>query len=412
MIVEIISVGTELLLGNIVNTNTKYLAEKCALLGYSMYFQTVVGDNVQRLEEVLSTAMSRADIIITTGGLGPTKDDLTKEVIALVLEKKLILDEATVIKINSYFNGAKNIPESNYKQAMIIEDSIVLENDNGTAPGLIAESQGKSIIMLPGPPNEMIPLFDSKVKPYLMEKSKDIIYSVMVKLSGIGESLAAQIIDDLIENQTNPTIAPYAKTNEVHLRITAKAENEIKSKELIKPLLNEVQNRLGKYIFTINEEENLEDVLVNLLKQHNLTCSTVESCTGGLLAGRIVNVPGSSEVFKEGYITYSNESKIKILNIESEILKEFGAVSKEIAELMAKNCVLISGTDIGIATTGIAGPDGGSIEKPIGLVYIACSIKGKVFVEQYNFKGNREKIRSYTVAKAIDLMRKLILQEY
>lgn len=413
MIVELVSVGTEILLGNIVNTNAKYLAEECALLGCSQFYQTVVGDNEKRLEAVLKTALERSDIVITTGGLGPTKDDLTKEVTASVLGLKLVEDTNTVHRINALFAGLdiKEIPQSNYKQAMVMENCIVLDNDNGTAPGMIAEKDGKAIILLPGPPNEMIPLFNEKVKPYLKSKSNEVIYSVMVKLSGIGESSAAEIIDDLIESQTNPTIAPYAKTSEVHLRITAKAKDEETAKAMTLPLLDEVKKRLGQYIYTIDEGETLEQALIKVLKELNLTLSTAESCTGGLLSGRIINVSGASEVFKEGFVTYSNEAKEKTLNVPHEILSEYGAVSSQTAEAMAKSCALAAGTDVGIATTGIAGPDGGTIEKPVGLVYIACYYKGKTTVEKYNFKGNRAKIREVAVAKAIDLARRAVKSE-
>lgn len=414
MVVELISVGTEILLGNIVNTNAQFLAEECASLGYSLYYQTVVGDNDKRLAQALETALSRADIIITTGGLGPTKDDLTKEVAASVLGKALIEDENSLKRIKYLFSGLniKEISPNNYKQALIIENSIVLDNDNGTAPGLIAEQDDKAIVLLPGPPGEMIPMFNKKVAPYLRAKNNETIYSVMVKLSGIGESTAAQMIDDLIDEQTNPTIAPYAKSSEVHLRITAKAESEEEAKLLIAPLLKEVQNRLGEYIYTVNEEETLEDVTVNLLKKHNLRLSTAESCTGGLLAGRIVNVSGASVVFHEGYITYSNEAKEKILNVDKAVLEEFGAVSQETAQQMARGCAKVSFSDIGIATTGIAGPEGGTVDKPVGLVYIAAYFKGKVKIEKYGFKGSREKIRQNTVARAIGLVRKMVMEEF
>lgn len=412
MVVELISVGTELLLGNIVNTNSQYLSEQCAFLGCTVYFQTIVGDNESRMETVFKTAIDRSDVVIVTGGLGPTKDDITKEIVASILNKELVEDEKIVKKINSYFNGLNlgEIPKSNYKQALVIEGSKVLENNNGTAPGLLVTDNDKTIIMLPGPPREMIPLFNEYVKPYLKSRSKDIIYSVMVKMCGIGESAAAELIDDLITSQENPTIAPYAKPSEVHLRITTKAANEDIAKELTQPLLVEIEKRLGKYIYSMDEDESLEDVLVKLLKDNNLTISTAESCTGGLLSGRIINVPSVSTVFNEGFITYSNEAKEKTLKIDAEVLSKYGAVSKETAELMAKGCANLTSADIGLSTTGIAGPDGGSPEKPVGLVYIGCYFKGKTIVEKYQFKGSREKVREITVTKAIDLARKSLLE--
>ena len=411
MIVELVSVGTEILLGNIVNTNSKYIAEKCALLGFSLFYQVAVGDNEERLENTFNTALNRSDIVILTGGLGPTKDDLTKEVVASAMGLILIEDATTLSFLKEFFSNRqyKDMPESNLKQAMVPEGAIVLNNDNGTAPGIIIEKNGKTVVLLPGPPNEMVPMFEKDVVPYLEKKQDATIYSVMVKLCGIGESAAEEVIKDLITEQTNPTVAPYAKTGEVHLRITAKAKDEKTAKILIDPVLDEIKSRLGQYIFTTDDNKNLEDVIVEILKNKNLKIATVESCTGGLLAGRIINVPGASQVFTEGYITYTNESKVRVVNVSNRTLKNHGAVSIETVEEMLKGGADISGADIVVAISGVAGPDGGTIEKPVGLVCIGCYFKGDTYIEEFKFLGNRSKNRDNAVQKALNIVWKKIV---
>lgn len=414
MVVELISVGTELLLGNIVNTNTQFLAEKCALLGLSMYHQVVVGDNRDRLAEVVKTGLQRSDVLILTGGLGPTEDDLTKEVCAQVMGTSLVEDAHTKNRIEEYFKNSvyKEIPDNNWKQAMVLEGCIVLDNDNGTAPGLIMEQEGKFVILLPGPPNELHPLFINKVVPYLKQMQPDIILSQMVKICGIGESQVEDSLLDLISGQTNPTIATYAKTGEVHLRVTAKASDEETAKSLIKPVVKEIKHRFQEAVYTTKEEETLEMTVIRLLKKYELTVTTAESCTGGLLAGRLVNVPGVSDVFREGFITYSNKAKRKTLDVSKSTLKKYGAVSEQTAKEMATGGVFATDADACIAITGLAGPDGATEDKPIGLVYIACYMKDKVQVERYHFKGNRNKIREQAVIKALDLLRRSILNNY
>ena len=373
MVVELISVGTELLLGNIVNTNTQFLAEKCALLGLTMYHQVTVGDNHDRLAEVIRTALKRSDVIILTGGLGPTEDDLTKEVCAEVMGFPLVEDTHTHERIEEYFrnNIYKVIPDNNWKQAIVPAGCIVLDNDNGTAPGLILEKYGKSAILLPGPPNELYPLFMNQVYPYLQKLQPEVIRSQMVKICGVGESQVEDKILDLIDKQQNPTIATYAKTGEVHIRVTAKAATEEDAKKLVKPVVKEIKNRFGDYVYSTKEEETLEQAVVRLLKKYELTVTTAESCTGGLLAGRIINVPGASEVYNEGFITYSNKAKRKYLDVSKSTLKKYGAVSEQTAREMATGGVFATDSDACVAVTGLAGPDGGSEEKPVGLVYIA-----------------------------------------
>ena len=317
MIVELISVGTEILLGNIVNTNAAYLSEKCAQLGLSLYYQTVVGDNPDRLEETLRLALNRSDVVILGGGLGPTQDDLTKEVTAKVFGKNLVENAHSRELIQRFFDtrGIGEITENNWKQALIPEGAIVVDNDNGTAPGLIMEEGEKIVILLPGPPGEMKPMFEKDIFPYLNKKQPEIIASEMIKICGMGESKVETMIADLIENQTNPTIATYAKIGEVHLRLTPKAADEAVAKKLMKPVIRELKVRFGGHIYTTDEMMTLEESVVQLLKEQELTLTTVESCTGGLFTGRLVNVQGASEVLKQGFITYSNKAKRKLLDV-------------------------------------------------------------------------------------------------
>lgn len=414
MVAELISVGTEILLGTIVNTNASFLAEKCALLGLSIYYQSVVGDNEKRLEETLKTALDRSDVVILSGGLGPTQDDLTKETVARVMNRELVLDKHSKERIEEYFKKSqtKTITENNWKQALIPKGAIVVDNDNGTAPGVIIEEGGKSVILLPGPPNELIPMFNKDIYPYLNKLQPEIILSSMVKICGVGESTVETMIKDLIDSQTNPTVAPYAKTGEVHLRVTAKAKDEEEAKKLIKPVVKELKARFGSKVFTTDENETLEEAVIRLLKKYELKVTTAESCTGGLLAGRLVNVPGVSEVFREGFVTYSNRAKRKMLDVQKSTIKKYGAVSEKTAKEMAKGGVFATDSDVCVAITGVAGPDGGSEEKPVGLVYIACYINDKVTVKEFNFKGNRSKIRDQSVVNALILLREAILDVY
>lgn len=412
MIVELISVGTEILLGNIVNTNAAYLAEKCAALGMSNYYQITVGDNEERLSEALKAAFSRSDIVILTGGLGPTEDDLTKEVTARVLNRRLVEDKESRSRIEEYFKyrDKKDITDNNWKQALIIEDCLVVGNNNGTAPGIISKTEdGKSVILLPGPPGEMIPMFEESIEPYLKGLSRHILYSDMVKICGIGESKAETMIRDMIDAQTNPTIAPYAKNGEVHLRVTALAATKEEGRGLTAPIVEELKKRFGNHVYTTEERVTIEDAVIGLLAEYGLTLSTAESCSGGLLAGRLVNVSGASAVFEEGFITYSNTAKMKYLKVSEDTLKNFGAVSKETAEEMARGAAKASGSRAALSVTGIAGPEGGTEKKPVGLVYIGCYFDGKTEVREYHFKGNRQKVREYTVISALDFLRTTIL---
>ena len=413
MVVELICVGTELLLGNIVNTNAAYLSEKCALLGLSMYHQSVVGDNAERLKESLETALNRSDVVILSGGLGPTQDDLTKETAAEVIGIPLKEDPHSRERIEEYFKNSqyKVITDNNWKQALVPEGAIVLDNENGTAPGIIMEKNGKSVILLPGPPGELIPMFEGKVYDYLNKLQPEIIYSTMVRICGLGESFVENEIRDLIDNQTNPTIATYAKIGQVDLRVTAKAASEKEAAKLAKPMLKELVKRFGDHIYTMDEHKSLEEVIVHFLKERSLTLTTAESCTGGMIAARITDVPGASEVFKQGLVTYSNRAKRKLLDVKKTTLKEYGAVSEKTAKEMAKNGAFITGSDACVSVTGTAGPTGGTEEKPVGLVYIGCCYNNKTVVKEFHFKGERQKIREQATANALILLRECILAD-
>lgn len=413
MTVELICVGTEILLGNIVNTNAAYLAEKCAGLGLSCYFQSVVGDNEERLTGVLSDAISRSDIVILSGGLGPTEDDLTKEVAAKVCGRELHADDHSMERIAEYFAHKDIIPtDNNWKQAMVPDGSIVMDNHNGTAPGIIIEAENYKVILLPGPPGELIPMFEESVIPYLNKLTPGVICSQTVKICGVSESKAETMVKDMIDSQTNPTIATYAKTGEVHIRVTASASDRKQAGKLIKPVVKELKSRFGYDIYTTEEDVTLEKAVVELLLANDLTVTCAESCTGGMLSARLINVPGVSGVYKSGLVTYSNKAKRLLLNVKKTTLQKHGAVSSQTAEQMAKGAAMLSKADVAVSLTGIAGPDGGTEEKPVGLVYIACSVKGTVTVKEYHFQGNRTKVREAATTAALILMRNCILEYF
>jgi len=407
---EIIAIGTEILLGDIINSNAQYLAQELAALGIDMYYQQVVGDNERRVIHAFDEAYSRSDIIITTGGLGPTDDDITKEVAAKYFNKKLIQDSGSIEKIRNYFKfRERTMTENNLKQGLIPEGAIIINNDNGTAPGVIIEEDNKIMIILPGPPKEMKPMFEESIKPYLQEKSDSILVSRVIKILGIGESAVAEEIKDLIDTQTNPTIAPYAKDVGVMLRITAKAETKDEALKLIEPIEVEIKNRLGDNVYA-TEDASIEEVVAKLLIEKKLTISTAESCTGGMIASSLINYPGISEVFLEGAVTYSNEAKHNRLGVNNDTLNKYGAVSEETAREMAIGIAKTSKTDVSIVTTGIAGPEGGTLEKPVGLVFIGVYVQGKVTVQRCLFKGDRNKVRLQATIKGLDMLRRILIK--
>ncbi len=410
MTAEIICVGTELLLGNIVNTNAAFLSEKLAYLGINCYFQTVVGDNRDRLLSVINTALSRADILIFSGGLGPTEDDLTKETVAEALGKKLIRDKKAEQEIADYFALRGRIPtDNNWKQADVIEGCEVLYNKNGTAPGIFVSEGEKTVILLPGPPLELKSMFTDSVMPRLQQKCGQVFYSETVKIVGPGESSVETQILDMLNTQENPTIAPYAKTGEVHLRVTARAKDEKEAKEKTAPVVEELYRRFGNAVYTTDADETLEMALTKLLMKKKYTMTTAESCTGGMIAARMVNAPGVSAVLKSGFITYANEAKEELLGVSHDTLEKFGAVSRETAEEMAEGAAKAAHTDTAVAVTGIAGPDGGTKEKPVGLVYIGVNVRGNVEVREYHFSGSRQKIRESVTAAALTFLREKLL---
>jgi nicotinamide-nucleotide amidase len=406
---EILAVGTEILLGDIVNTNSHYISKRLADLGISVYYQTVVGDNEERLYDAYKLAFERADIVIATGGLGPTKDDLTKEIGAKYFDKELVLHEESLDYIKNFFDRLNRpMSEGNRKQAIFPKGSIILANPNGTAPGCIIEENNKILIMMPGPPKEMAPMFEDSVVPYLQKFSDGVLVSKVLRVLGLGESAMAERVNDIIDNNTNPTVAPYAKDNEAILRITAKGKTKEEAEKLILPIEQEIRNRIGDDIYA-EGETTIDAVVGEILVNRNLTIATAESCTGGLLAGTLINYPGISSVFLEGAITYSNEAKMKRLGVKEETLERYGAVSEETAREMAIGIARAASTDIGISVTGVAGPDGGTEEKPVGLVYIGLYIKGEVKVKKLRMFGDRQKIRNRTVVSALDWLRRELL---
>jgi nicotinamide-nucleotide amidase len=406
---EILAVGTEILLGDIVNTNAQYLAKRLADLGISVYHQSVVGDNPERLLEAYSLAFSRADLVITTGGLGPTKDDLTKEVAFEYFGKKSVVHEPSLKVLEGHFKDVNRpMTQNNLKQVYFPGDSIVLPNNNGTAPGCIIEEAGKIVVLLPGPPREMKPMFEQAVASYLQKFQQGVLVSKVLRVVGVGESSAAQLLEDILDNQTNPTVAPYAKDGEVTFRITAKADTYEEGAKLMEPMEAEIRSRLGSNIYG-EGNTTLESVLCEMLVNKKLTIATAESCTGGMVASALINYPGISSVFMEGAVTYSNEAKINRLGVKVETLDKYGAVSSEIAAEMAQGIAKTAGTNIGLSTTGIAGPEGGSEDKPVGLVYVGLYMNGEVKTKMLRLSGDRQRIRQRATMQLLDWLRRELL---
>ncbi|GAB4460694.1 MAG: competence/damage-inducible protein A [Armatimonadaceae bacterium] len=411
MVAEVISVGTELLLGQIIDTNAAYLSQQLSHLGISVYHRATVGDNFERAVATARQAHSRADFIFLIGGLGPTMDDLTREIIAEVMEAPLERDESAAKHLQELFasRGYKMV-ESNFRQAMVPTGGRALPNANGTAPGILVEKSGKAMIALPGPPNEFIPMFETQVLPYLemrVEGQRQVIRSRTLRIMGIGESSLEDMVKDLMQD-ANPSVAPYAKVGEVHLRVTAKAGNEAEADSLIAERANLLYECLGNHIYGENET-TLEEAVVHLLKEKRQTVATAESCTGGLLSGRITNVPGSSEVFGIGLVTYSNDAKINLLQIPRAVIGGVGAVSPEVAQGMAERVRELARADFGIGITGIAGPGGGSAEKPVGLVYIGLASDGEVIFTKNLYGGVRADIRHRATQTALEMLRQKLL---
>jgi nicotinamide-nucleotide amidase len=406
---EIIAVGSELLLGQIVNTNAQFIAKQLSTIGISHHFQTVVGDNSVRLRNTLEVASSRCDLIILTGGLGPTKDDLTKEVVAEFLGKSLIMHQKSLDSIEAYFKRVnREMTENNKKQALVIEDSIVFENHNGMAPGMCVSYNDKQFILLPGPPKEMKPMFEQLVLPYLLSGSdQTTIVSKELKFFGIGESILETKVLDLLENQSNPTIAPLASEGEVMLRLTASAKDKEEANQLIHETEMKINERVGQYIYSTNGD-NLFTVLVKLLNEKNMTISAAESLTGGLFSKRITDIPGVSSIFKGSIVCYQNEIKANILGVSNELLNTNGAVSFECAKALAENVQKLCNSSIGVSFTGEAGPQP-SEQVPVGKVFIGIKIGDQeAIVKELQLSGTREQIRLSSVKNVTNLLIKLL----
>lgn len=402
---EVIAVGTELLMGQIANTNAQYISRKLAEYGVNLYYHTVVGDNASRILDIFNLALKRSELIIFTGGLGPTSDDITKETVADYFGLKMNIHNQSERKIRDYAAKTGRVfAERSLKQAIVPEGAHILENNYGTAPGIVIEKDNRMIVLLPGPPREMIPMFNDFTKKYLLKES-GIIYSKYIKLLGMSEPLVEETIKDLIQTQTNPTIAPYVGDGEVTLRVTARADCISKAEKIIKPIEKEITSRFGDKVFS-TEGEKIEKVVVDLLSNSGKKLAVAESCTGGLVASKITSIPGASQVFGLGLVAYSNESKIELLGVKKETLEKFGAVSKETVLEMAAGVKKASGADIGLAVTGIAGPLGGSETKPVGLVYIGLADENGIDAWEFRFAGDRERIRMMSAMNALDLIRR------
>jgi len=405
---EIISVGTELLLGDVVDTNAAYIARKLSLLGIDLFRKTVVGDNKERLSRILKEALDRVDLIIISGGLGPTEDDLTKEAVSEVMEEKLILNKEIVKNIQQRL-PSKNLPEKGIiKQALIPSSAKIITNELGSAPGIILEKKSKIIISLPGVPREMEKMMEEVIS-YLSTKKeiRGYIQSRFLKIWGIGESQVEEKIADILKEQSNPTIALLVGKGEVHLRITAKFDDRKVREEKIKELEDKIRERLGDYIYGV-DEETLEFLVSSSLRKRGLKLGVAESCTGGLLSHRLTNIPGSSNYYNCGVVSYSNQAKSELLNVSSSLIQEKGAVSSEVAKKMAEGAKKAAKADIGIGITGIAGPTGATPEKPVGLVYIAISTQDKKMCQKFIFSGDREKIKWKASQAALYLLNKSI----
>lgn len=405
---EIIAVGTELLLGEIVNTDAQVISQGLAELGINVYFETVCGDNPERLRSVLEIAKSRADIIITTGGLGPTADDLTKETIAAAFGKGLVLHQPSMDRLRAHFKD-RPMTKNNEKQAYLPEGCTVLDNDWGTAPGCAFEAEGCTVIMLPGPPTECTNLFKHRAMPYLEKMSGGTLCSRYIRVFGLGESAMEDKLAHQMKTWKNPTAAPYAKDGECLVRVTAMAPTREEARRMTEPAVEELCGILGDVVYGI-DVDSLEEVVVKGLTERGLTLATAESCTGGLLGKRLTDVPGASACYVGGVVSYSNDVKQRLLGVRGDTLAQQGAVSEQTACQMAEGVRLATGADIGLSTTGVAGPDGGTDEKPVGLVYIGLSTaKGTRAIRILRTGWKRDRIRRWASSTALDLVRRELL---
>ena len=405
---EIISVGTELLLGHITNTDARDVSEELAKIGINVLYHTVVGDNPGRLASCIEIAKQRADIIITTGGLGPTCDDLTKDMLAKSFGLQLIRNEAEYQGLYDYISARHKYTENNTKQAMLPEGCTVFHNTCGTAPGCAFEKDGKTVIMLPGPPKECMAMLRESVIPYLQTKSDEVILSHTVRIFGIGESGVDDIFADEMNRMTNPSLAPYAKEADCLLKVTAKAGSAAEAEALCRPVIDHICERLGEYVYGI-DVESLEESAFALLKEKQVTLAFAESCTGGEVAKRLTDLPGASTVFKGGVVTYTNEAKATLLGIDPDVINTEGAVSYEVAAEMAENIRAILKADIGIGVTGLAGPDGDGVHE-VGTVFVSLATENETFVKELHLGSMRSRsfVRRMAGNHIFDMIRRYL----
>ena len=407
---EIISVGTELLLGNIANTDARDISQMLSELGINVYYHTVVGDNPERLKAAVGIAKSRADIIITTGGLGPTCDDLTKQTLAEAFGKELIFDEKEAQEIRTYFSQRLHthaMTDNNYQQALLPEGCVPFHNACGTAPGCAFEAEGVHVLMLPGPPRECISMFQNCAMPYLRELSDEEILSHNIHIFGLGESFVEDKLRPLMLKLSNPTLAPYAKEGEVRLRVTAKGKSAEECEALMAPVIKEVRSAIGSCIYGI-DTDTLENTVLSLLLERGLTFSTAESCTGGLVSKRITDIPGSSRAFLGGAVTYANSAKTHLLGVDPKLIEEKGAVCREVAISMAQGSRKAFGSDIAIGLTGIAGPASDNSQKELGLVFCALSAGGNIYCRELHLGLDRSRVRTSAANHAFDMVRRYL----
>ncbi len=407
---EIISVGTELLLGNTANTDARDLSQMLSELGIDVFYHTVVGDNDERLKKIVNIARARSNIIITTGGLGPTYDDMTKQTLAECFGKRLVFDESEAEIIRSYFSErlhSTKMTDNNLRQALLPEGCTVFHNSCGTAPGCAFESDGVHVLMLPGPPRECASMFKNCAAPYLRKLSDSIIVSHKINIFGKGESLVEDMLSTIMPKLSNPTLAPYAKEGEVMLRLTAKAATENEAGSLMQPVLTNVLGILGDFVYGV-DTDSFESAVLKLLSDKKKTVVTAESCTGGMISKRLTDVPGASASFLGGIVTYSNSSKTELLGVPEDVLSIHGAVSKECAEKMALGVRARLAADIGISVTGIAGPSNDSMYKDIGLVYVALAAKDGLYCRQLHLGSDRYRVRTVASNHAFDMIRRYL----
>lgn len=407
---EIIAVGTELLLGNIANTNAQVLSQSLSALGINVFWHTVVGDNPARLRQAVDTARHRADILITTGGLGPTYDDLTKETVCAACGKALVFHPEILSDIADFYekNLHAPMPDNNRQQAMLPEGCVVFDNPVGTAPGCAFEAGGVHVLMLPGPPHEMVTMLRRCAEPYLRSLSREIIVSHDIMTFGLGESYVDQLLHEQMSHMENPSLATYAKPCEVRLRATAKAESARQAEEMLAPVVEQVKGLLGPYVYGV-DVTGLEAVCSSLLLERGLTLATAESCTGGLIARRITALPGASRVYRGGVVSYWTEVKAAVLGVPQDILDQYGAVSEPTARAMAEGARRITGADIAVSVTGVAGPDPDERGNPVGLVFIGLATPDGTFCRRTESgRRTRNRIQDLSANHALDMVRRYL----